>query len=219
MQKKVALVLSGCGYLDGSDINEVSSVLINLSGHESHIKIFAPSIKFSPTSHFKDDLLDSGTRNTLEEASRLANGKIQDLTELNPSLFDGLVIPGGYGVLKHLSTWIIDGHRCSVNKDLKRIMDLFFDQSKPILAISQGVNLVARVIGQRRSVTLTLGKDKKLSEKIISSGCDHVDCNADDFISDRESKVVSTPGHTGEENQHKVFLGIQKATKEFIEMA
>lgn len=219
MQKKIAVILSGCGYLDGAEITESVSTLINLAQNGAKYQVFAPNLRFSPTSHFKDELLEKQPRNTLEEAARISRGMIQDLAELNPSLFDGLVIPGGYGVAKNLCTWAQDGYKCSVHKDAKRVIEEFFEASKPILAICIAPALVARVLGQKRSVTLTIGKDKATAEQIVKAGCEHVECEVDDYITDRESKVISTPAYMYDTQPHKVFEGIQKAIKEFLEMA
>lgn len=219
MQKKVAVVLSGCGYLDGSEITEAVSTFICLSQHKVTYHVFAPSQRFSPTSHFKDELLENHFRNALEESARIARGKIQDLSELNPKQYDGIILPGGYGVVKNLCTWAQDGHKCSVNKDIRRVIEDFFDSSKPILAMCIAPALIARILGQKRSVTLTIGNDKATAEKIIKSGCEHVECKVDDFITDRESKVISTPAYMYDDEPFKIFTGIQKAIKEFLEMA
>ncbi len=219
MQKKVAVVLSGSGYLDGSEITEAISTFMCLSQSKISYQVFAPNQRFSPTSHFKDELLESHFRNALEESARISRGKIQDLSELNSSLFDGVILPGGFGVIKNLCSWAQDGHKCSVNKDIRRVIEDVFESSKPILAIGIAPVLIARILGQKRSVTLTIGNNKALADKILKSGCEHVDCSVDDFISDRESKVISTPAYMFDDEPHKIFNGIQKAIKEFLEMA
>jgi hypothetical protein len=42
--KKVALVLSGCGVYDGSEIHEASACLVHLSRHGAEVAMFAPDI-------------------------------------------------------------------------------------------------------------------------------------------------------------------------------
>jgi enhancing lycopene biosynthesis protein 2 len=219
MQKKVAVILSGCGYLDGSEITEAVSVLIGLSQNKVSYQVFAPNQRFAPTSHFKDELLENQVRNALEESARITRGKIQDISDLNPSVFDGLVIPGGYGVVKNLCTWAQDGHKCSVNKDARRVIEAFFEASKPILAICIAPALVARILGQKKSITLTIGNNKDTAAKIVSAGCEHVECAVDDYITDRESKVISTPAYMYDDEPYKIFSGIQKAITEFLGMA
>lgn len=219
MQKRVAVILSGSGYLDGSEITEAVSTFIGLSQNKVNYQVFAPNQRFSPTSHFKDELLENHFRNALEESARISRGKIQDLSELNPSYYDGLIIPGGYGVAKNLCTWAQDGHKCSVNKEARRVLEGFFEASKPILALCIAPVLIARVLGQKRSITLTIGNDKATAAQINSAGCEHVECTVDDFITDRESKIISTPAYMFDVEPHRVFAGIQKALGEFLGMA
>lgn len=219
MQKKIAVILSGCGYLDGSEITEAISTLIALSAQGVDYKIFAPKMNLSPTSHYNEDLLQPERRNVLEESARIARGHIQDIAELNPKHFDGIAFPGGYGVAKNLSTWAHDGAKCSVNPKVKELIENFYDSSKPILAICIAPTLIARVLGQTTSVTLTIGNDTATAAEIQKTGCEHVDCPVDDFITDREAKVISTPAYMYEAKPHEVFAGIQKAVAEFVEMA
>lgn len=219
MQKKIAVILSGCGYLDGSEITEAISTLIALSAQNVDYKVFAPQISISPTSHYDAELLEPGRRNALEESARIARGKIQDISELNPNIFDGIVFPGGYGVAKNLSSWAQDGAKCSTNPQVKEMIETFYDSGKPILAICIAPALIARVLGQKTSVTLTIGNDPATAAEIQKTGCEHVECPVDDFITDREAKVVSTPAYMYEAKPHEVFAGIQKAVAEFVEMA
>ena len=42
MERKVAVVLSGCGYLDGAEVTEAVSSLIALSEEGATVEVFAP---------------------------------------------------------------------------------------------------------------------------------------------------------------------------------
>ena len=170
MKKKAAVVLSGCGYLDGTEITEAISTFICLSEQDIEYQAFAPKMNISPTAHFDESLSEFSPRNILEEASRLSRGKISDLDELNPSSFDGIVFPGGYGVAKHFCSWAQDGSRCSVNSDIKTIIETFFKNSKPILALCIAPVLVARVLGQIKPISLTIGNDKATAQEIEKTG-------------------------------------------------
>ncbi|MCO5113055.1 MAG: isoprenoid biosynthesis glyoxalase ElbB [Bdellovibrionaceae bacterium] len=219
MQKKIAVILSGCGYLDGSEITEATSALIALSAQGVDYKIFAPKVTLKPTSHVDESLLEPAPRNTLEESARIARGNIQDIADLNPKLFDGIVFPGGYGVAKNLCSWAQDGSKCSVHPKVKETIEAFYESSKPILAICIAPALIARVLGQITPVNLTIGNDKATAAEIQKTGCEHVECTVDDFVTDREAKVISTPAYMYEAKPHQVFTGIQKAVAEFVEMA
>ncbi len=47
MTKRIAVILSGCGNQDGSEITEAVSVLLALSEAGAHVKIFAPDQEFA----------------------------------------------------------------------------------------------------------------------------------------------------------------------------
>lgn len=44
MSKKIAVILSGCGYLDGSEINEAVLTLLYLDQAGADVQSFAPNI-------------------------------------------------------------------------------------------------------------------------------------------------------------------------------
>jgi len=216
--KKIAVVLSGCGYLDGSAITEAVSLLIELDKHQTAFDFYAPNINYSPTSHFDSGLLESEKRNALEESARITRGKIKDLSELNTNKYDGLAIPGGFGAAKHLSTWAMDGAACSVNGDLKKNILAFHSESKPILAICIAPVLLAKALGKDFAPSLTLGDDAGNASELEKTGADHVDCLVTDFVTDRENKLISTPAYMMDASPYEVFTGISRATTEFIEM-
>ncbi len=217
--KKIAVILSGCGYLDGSEITESTSLLINLSEHNASYKVFAPNKNLKTAAHLDVDLTDSSPRNVMEESARITRGDVYDLEELNPNLFDGIAIPGGYGVAKNLCSWASDGAECSVDKNIQKIITEFHKDSKPILAICIAPALVARVLGPvTNSLSLTIGSDKATAEQIEKTGAEHVECSVTDFVTDRENKVISTPAYMYSAKPHEVFEGVSKATGEFLEM-
>ena len=91
--KNIAVILSGCGYLDGSEITETVSTLISLSLSSCTYSVFAPDINVSTINHLNQE--SSGERSILGETCRITRGQTQALSELNPENFDGLAIPGG----------------------------------------------------------------------------------------------------------------------------
>ena len=56
-------------------------------------------------------------------------------------------------------------------------------------------------------------------KKSKKQGCEHVDCEVTNYVTDRESKVISSPAYMYEAAPYEVFTGIKKAIKEFCEMA
>lgn len=216
--KKIAVILSGCGYLDGSEVTETVSLFINLSKNKTAYDVYAPNSSSLPTPHFDGGLLEPIQRNALEESARISRGKVRDLAELNPSRYDGLAIPGGYGAAKILSTWAIDGHSCSVNPKVKDTILRFYESSKPILAICISPAVVAKVLSAETTPNVTIGNDKEIAAQIEKLGAEHIECRVTDFVSDRESKIITTPAYMCNAEPHEVFEGIEKATLEFLGM-
>jgi len=77
--KRVAVVLSGCGFLDGAEITEAVSVLIHLDRRGLSFSCFAPDMPQTSIVNHATHKPGVGTRNVLEESARIARGKIADL--------------------------------------------------------------------------------------------------------------------------------------------
>lgn len=215
--KIVAVVLSGCGFQDGSEITESISTLIALSENKIAYKAFAPDITFQSSNHINGEAQDS--RNTLIESARITRGKIHNLSTLNHEEFDALVFPGGFGVALHLCNWAEKGSQCKVNQCINLIVKSFYEKGKPICAICIAPALIAKILG-KNNVSLTIGDDKATILEIEKTGAYHVKCKVDDYVSDRENKIISTPAYMFEDaSPHAVFSGIRKAIKELSEMA
>lgn len=216
--KKIAVVLSGCGFKDGAEITESVSTLILLSEMGADYTVFAPEKEVKELNHLNDQETDS-TRNILSEVTRITRKPATELKQLNASDFDGIVFPGGFGVAKHLCDWAYKGSACQVDKHLKKAIQQFHEESKPICAICIAPALIAKVLGEHY-VTVTIGNDEATAAEIEKTGAQHVTCNVDDYVTDRETKVISTPAYMYDDAKpHEVFKGIKGALSEFVEMA
>ncbi len=217
MTKKIAVVLSGCGHRDGSEITEAVSALIAITEAGAEYQCFAPDRMFTATNHI--DGAAESERNILTEAARIARGKIEPVEKLNPSEFDALVFPGGYGAALQLSTWGKEGAKGTVLPAVERIIRAFHDQSKPIGAICIAPTLLAKTLG-KQGVTLTIGNDKETAQEIEKTGARHEDCPVTDYITDRENKVLTTPAYMYDDAKpSEVFQGIRGLISELVEMA
>lgn len=215
--KKVAIVLSGCGHLDGSEITETVSTLIAVSESETDYQLFAPST-LSPTVNHLNGSTEA-PRQVLSEAARLGRGQIHDLKSLFAKNFDALIFPGGYGAAKVLCDFAQSGHQCSVLPEVERVIQDFYSAGKPIAAICIAPALVARVLGSN-GITVTIGNDRETAAEIEKTGAHHEACSVTDFITDREHHLVTTPAYMySEAKPHEVFRGIRSAIQELIEMA
>jgi len=223
MKKKIAVVLSGCGFLDGAEITEAVSTLISLSEAGAEAVCFAPNVDFDAASHASAGGSAIGSslaakRNAIQEAGRIARTKVFDLKSLNETEFDAIVFPGGYGAAKNLSNWAEKGSQAKVHADVERAIKAFRKSDKPMGFICIAPTLAAKVFGGNH-VELTIGSDRETAQEIEKTGARHVQCPVDDYVSDRDHKILSTPAYMYEAKPHEVFTGIRKMIRELVEMA
>ena len=85
---KTAVLLSGCGVYDGTEIHESVFALLALSKNNLEYICTAPNIKqHHVVTHISGEEM-SEERNVLVESARIARGEIISLSELN-----GVTIP------------------------------------------------------------------------------------------------------------------------------
>jgi enhancing lycopene biosynthesis protein 2 len=223
--KKIAVVLSGCGFLDGSEITEAVSSFIAISEAGASITCFAPNLEFSAISHYKSTpsfessvAQTAERRNILNESARIARGEIHDIAKLREKDFDGLVFPGGFGAAIHLSNWGSAGAKAVVLPEIIRVIREFHTASKPMGFICIAPTLAAKILGHE-GVNLTIGDDPSTAAEIEKTGAHHVKCPVEDYVSDRDHKILSTPAYMYEAKPHQVLTGISKMMRELIEMA
>jgi enhancing lycopene biosynthesis protein 2 len=216
--RKIAVVLSGCGNKDGAEITEAVSLLISLSQNGAQYMCFAPNIEFNALDFIKNETMPT-KRNVLTEAARIARGRIQDLKTLEVGKYDALAFVGGFGAAKNLCNWAEKGAQCTVLPEVEKAIRTFHAESKPIAAICIAPVIIARVLGSER-VTVTLGNDKETIAEVLKTGAQHEICPVDDFVTDRETKVITTPAYMYDNARpHEVFKGISGLAKELVEMA
>lgn len=215
MPKRIAVVLSGCGHLDGAEITESVSTLIAIAQAGADYEVFAPDFDFSVTDPLSREPTGE-SRNILREAARIARGKIRSLKDLHAKNFDALAFPGGFGAALHLCTWAKKGAACEVSPEARRVIEEFYGAEKPIAGICIAPALLAKVLGSK-GVTLTIGEG---SDEITKTGAIHEKCAVDDFVTDREHRLVTTPAYMYDDAKpSEVFKGIQGAIRELVEMA
>ena len=190
--KKVAMVLSGCGVFDGSEIHEAVIALLNLQMLGAQVCFFAPQgVAFDAVNHV--DGAPEGKRDVLIESARIARGNISPLSAFDPQSFDAIVFVGGFGAAKNLCSFAFDGPECTVNKDVEVAIKGAIAAGKKLAFMCISPVIAARVISS--GVKLTIGSDAKTAAAIEAMGAKHVDCPADSFVEDESFGVFSTPAY------------------------
>ena len=205
--KKIAVVLSGCGSPDGSEITEAASTLIALSELGVDYQCFAPSGETHGTG-----------RDIRKESARIYRQDVPDIRELKEKDFDAVVFPGGFGAALNLSSWGVNGAGGTVHPEVKRVITEFHKSIKPIGAMCIAPVLIAKVLGSE-GVHVTIGEDPATAKEIEKTGAHHVRCAVTDYVSDRDHKVLTTPAYMYKANPFEVFTGIRKMIRELVEMA
>lgn len=71
------------------------------------------------------------SRNVLIEAARIVRGDIHPLAQADAAELDALIVPGGFGAAKNLSTFATEGTACHVDPDLKALSLAMHAAGKP----------------------------------------------------------------------------------------
>lgn len=214
--KQIGVVLSGCGVFDGAEIHESVIALLALDRAGVRVQIFAPD---KPQMHVINHLtgeVSPESRNVLTEAARIARGEIKPLSQANAAELDGLIVPGGFGAAKNLSTFATQGAECSVDAELKGLVQQLFMAGKPLGFICIAPALLPKLLEQR--VRLTIGNDPDTAEAIEAMGGEHVVCPVDDIVVDLDNKVVTTPAYMLAQSIGEAAQGIEKLVARVLEL-
>ncbi len=199
MCKRVAVVLSGSGRADGSEIHESVSLLIHLARLGVGIQCFAPDApQAEVVNHATGKSVSGQTRNMMVEAARIARGDIKPLASLNPLEFGGLAFPGGFGAAKNLCDFGTKGSDCTVQPDVERVIKAFHAAKKPIALCCIAPVLAARVLGTRAGgpgCKVTIGTDSATAEAIATMGSSNIAKGVTEAFVDESNKLITTPAY------------------------
>ncbi len=217
--KKIAVILSGCGYLDGAEIREAVLTYFNLDKYLNKITYtsFAPN---KNQHHVVNHLLGTEAidkRNILEESARITRGKVQDLEDLKVEEFDGLLMPGGFGVAKNLSEFAFKGGAGEIDSKLTQIITNFHEANKPIglICISPAI---AGTILKEHNPKVTIGNDLETINVLEGLGVKHQECKASEVCFDERNNLFSTPAYMyDDENLVNINEGISKLIENLIQ--
>ncbi|WP_275288724.1 isoprenoid biosynthesis glyoxalase ElbB [Halomonas elongata] len=194
MSKQVAVILSGCGVQDGSEIYETTLTLLRLDQLGIGYRCFAPDIdQHDVIDHRNGEARGEERRNVLVESARLARGDGLPLEELEADEFDAVILPGGFGVAKNLSTFAEDGADLVIQAGLQEALADFYEDRKPIGLMCIAPVMVPRLLGP--GIAVTIGHDPSVAGAISAMGGLHRSCGVEDIVVDFENRVVTTPAY------------------------
>ncbi|XP_043204041.1 glutamine amidotransferase-like class 1 domain-containing protein 3A, mitochondrial isoform X1 [Amphibalanus amphitrite] len=220
---KVAVVLSGCGVYDGTEVHEASACLVHLSRAGADVQCYAPDVKqMHVVDHVKGQPVEGESRGVLQESARIARGDVRDLSTLDLSQADAVVFPGGFGAAKNLSTFGTEGAAMSVQPEAERVLKEFHAAGRPVALCCIAPVLAARLVPGAR---VTLGASGPQwpyagSQEAASGwGADVQQCQVDEVCVDEKNRLVTTPAFMYDTKEfHRVFDGVGKMIGELIKM-
>src|SRR5690606_38169130 len=217
MSKKVAVILSGCGVYDGSEIYESVITLLRLDQRGAKVQCFAPNIAQLHVNNHLTGEERPESRNVLTESARLARGEIKDLRERDAEQFDALIMPGGFGAAKNLSDFASQGAGCKVLPDVLSAAQAFAQAGKPVGMMCIAPTMAAQIFGP--GVVCTLGHDDDPAATASKEmGIEHQACEVTDIVEDTQHKLVTTPAYMLAQSISDAASGIYKLVDRVLEL-
>jgi enhancing lycopene biosynthesis protein 2 len=210
---KIAVILSGCGALDGSEIHESAITLLALDRAELPYQCLAPNISQTRVVNMADGkTMEEVKRNVLEESARIARGKIKDIASANPGEYIGMIFPGGFGAALNLCNFGLNKENYTIQADVLKFAKAMIEAKKPA-----GFICIAPVLTPKlypTGIKITIGNDKATAEILEKLGAQHIPCSATDCVVDKTHRIVSTPAYMLARSIKEVAMGIECLVKE-----
>ena len=217
---KTAVLLSGCGVYDGTEIQESVFALLALSQNNLDFICTAPNVNQHHVINHTNGEEMNEERNVFVESARIARGEIISLSELNKNNISSLLIPGGFGAAKNLSNWAFEGPNGSVLQEVKDLILHCIENRKPIVALCISPTLIAKSLeGKSYNSQLTLGSIKGKSEYDISEinraissiGSVAHNKSVKEICIDEDLKIISAPCYMMDAKVNEIYNNIKMA--------
>ena len=224
---KIGVLLSGCGVYDGAEIQETVLTLlaINEAGAEA-VCLAVNKNQHHVINHLSGEEMPE-SRNMMVEAARIARGAVHDLSTFDVSNLDALVIPGGFGSAKNFSTWAFDGPNGSILPEIKKIIQQFISDKKPIAALCVSPVVMALALGDSElHPTMTLGSNLEKSPydiQAFTAGMEQKGVSSEmktirEISVDEKLRIVSAPCYMMEASIVEIRNNISQAIKALIQL-
>lgn len=213
---RVAVLLSGCGVGDGSQIEEVMLIYLALDKYGVDYTVSAPDkLQFDVINHVTESRQDA-VRNVLVESARIGRGRTVEVDALTLEELDALVLPGGLGVFKNLSNYVSERHSFDVDPAIKGLIHRFHQEEKQILAMCASIVLVAKSLEEMGCALKLATANDAYKDLLIDLGCEPINCEATEVVFDEKNRVISTPAFLASKNMSDIYEGINGMVEKLI---
>jgi enhancing lycopene biosynthesis protein 2 len=217
-KKKIGVLLSGCGVMDGSEIHEATLTLYFLDKQGAESVCMAPNKDQLDVVNHITSAPAAEKRNVMVEAGRIARGKILDVKTVMSDDIDAIIIPGGFGAAKNLCTFAKDGADCKVDADVAGLLRELYRKKKPIGALCIAPAVVAGLFGPELSPEITIGTDPGTASAMEKMGARHKKAQVNEIVVDGKHRIVTTPCYMLAQSIKEVGEGAEKLVAKILEM-
>jgi enhancing lycopene biosynthesis protein 2 len=219
MNEKIGVLLSGCGVFDGVEIHESTLTLYFLDLAKADILCIAPDITQLHVIDHQTSCELKEKRNVLIESARISRGNMRSLSSVSSNDLDGLILPGGFGAVKNLTDYAVNGRGCSINPDVKRLLLEMVDAKKPVGAMCIAPMVLAVAFrGKSLNPLLTIGTDTSTAADLEFFGARHQDAQVDQVVIDEQNKLVTTPAYMLGPAISDIAKGIEKLVNQVLQL-
>ncbi|AEI36484.1 isoprenoid biosynthesis glyoxalase ElbB [Francisella salina] len=214
---KIAVVLSGCGYLDGSEIQE--TVLTILALEKQGVEWQGVALNKNQKhviNHLHQNVDNKASpRNILEESARITRGNVIDIADADSDEYDAVIFPGGFGAAKNIMDFAFVGDESyQMDEDVLTFARAFYLADKPAGYICIAPLMIPLVYPE--GTKATVGTDDNTSGILEKKGAEAVIMDATDICVDESVKVVSTPAYMCAKNILEASQGIDKLVEKVV---
>jgi enhancing lycopene biosynthesis protein 2 len=224
---KIGVLLSGCGVYDGSEIHESVFTLLAIAENGGEALCMAPNVvQHHVINHITGDEMKD-IRNVLTESARIARGKIQDVSKVNITELDALVIPGGFGTAKNHTKWAFEGPDGEIVPDVMNLIRKVNHANKPIVGLCMAPTTIAKALensGVHAKLTVGTTEEKSPYDiEAISDGMENIGAIAQmktvkEINIDFDNRIITAPCYMMEANIVEVKNNIEQAIKAMFKM-
>lgn len=216
---QIGILLSGCGVYDGAEIQEavLSMLAIQEAGH-TYQCIGINANQHHVVNHLTGAEMPE-SRNMLTEAARIARGSITEIQEVKVTDFDALLIPGGFGSAKNLTSWAFDGPQGSILPSVKKLILEFHAAGLPIVALCVSPVVLAKAFEKSETkLQLTLGTDSEptpydindMNAGLVATGAEAIKKTIREIQIDSHNKIISAPCYMMETDIASIYRNVKQ---------
>ena len=213
MSKKVAVMLSGCGGMDGTETQEAVCSLLAIESEKMSWEAF--SLDEDQTSVISAVSLEqvSQKRNMMEESARITHGKIKNIEQIDSDEFDAIWFPGGYGVVSSFSNLAEKNIEGTIHPKILSLVKEFFNKKKIIVALCIAPSLLAKSL-EGNELKLTLGEEEEHCKLLQKLNHQPIKATSEEYIFDEAHNIYTSPAYMDPQASClKVFTACKKIAK------